>query len=215
MPNWIKWKYFLIEKMSRQGTSSFSIDSLISSPFSSRFGSMMYNSGYVFMPPVSSSMLQYAQSPYGRFPLMPHSPNMYPGHFHSAFTNSVIGNYGRSDIPHSTFSEHVNKPKKRQESPTDVLSEDDDDEYNSHPKDLRLATTCQREDDIDEPGDDDVMSDDTAMGILYFLCFFHKSFNFTTIFLSNILSCSFAHVYSNAFFLSFTRKHFTYFSSCL
>lgn len=178
--------------MSRQGTSSFSIDSLISSPFSSRFGSMMYNSGYVFMPPVSSSMLQYAQSPYGRFPLMPHSPNMYPGHFHSAFTNSVIGNYGRADIPQSTFSEHVNKPKKRlQESPTDAMSEEDEDEYHAHPKDLRLATTCQKEDDIDEPGDDDVMSDDTAIGILCFLYFKKKKtrsmwLNLTIIFLSSI-----------------------------
>lgn len=153
-------------KMSRQGNSSFSIDSLISSPFSSRFGSMMYNSGYVFMPPAPSAMMQYAQAPYGRFPLMSQSPNLYQTPFHSAFTSSGVGNFGRPDIPHSTFLEcHGNLEKRRlQDSPTDILSDEEADDDDSHPKDLRVATSGQKEDrhDTDDNQDDDVMSDGTV-----------------------------------------------------
>lgn len=148
--------------MNHRGSNSFSIDSLISSPFTSRYGSMMYNSGYVFMPPGSSAVLPYAQASYG-FPLT--SRTTYPGHYHSAFSGSVMGNYGRTDIPLSTFNDFMNKPKKlARESPTEVVSDDNDEGDDSHPKDLRVAANCQKEDELamqDENDNDDVMSDNS------------------------------------------------------
>lgn len=152
--------------MNRQGSNSFSIDNLISSPFSSRFGSMMYNNGFVFMPPTSSAMLQFAQAPYGRFPLMPPATNIYQGHFHSAFTNTGIGNYVQSDSPYS-LSDYVNKSKKKlPDSPPIMPTDHDDgaDDEDSYPRDLRIATTCPTDAD-GEDNEDDVMSESSIAGM--------------------------------------------------
>ena len=160
--------YSLIkDTMNHRGSNSFSIDSLISSPFSSRYGSMMYNTGYMFMPPVSSTVLPYAQASYG-FPLTTRSA--FPGPYHSVFSGSAMGNYGRTDIPLSTFNDFINKPKKiTRESPTEVVSDDNEDGEDSHPKDLRVATNSQKEDELtmqDEHDNDDVMSDNSITGMI-------------------------------------------------
>ncbi|WAR06149.1 GBX1-like protein [Mya arenaria] len=139
--------------MSRQGSNSFSIDSLISPSVRSRITPMMYNNNYMMFPQtgssayirsnqeatssdfaLSSAMLQYASS-FQRFPLLPSSGALFPGQLHSAFTNTGYSAYPRIGDFGGFVPSYERQTHKADFD--DALPEDSDDD--GRPKDLRVS----------------------------------------------------------------------------
>lgn len=164
----ICFKLFAMRKMAtnRHGSSSFSIDSLISPTFSSRFGSSMYNNGYVYMPPpingpsrhitgsdsevtLSSAMFQYAQSPFARYPFASPTLSFPSGQIHRAFAATGLQSYGITGTPFIPMNTRGLAMKSSVDNISDLSS---DTEENSQPKDLSVSvsSTIENEDDNNE-----------------------------------------------------------------
>lgn len=167
--------------MSRQGNSSFSIDSLISPSFQSRYGPMSYNSGFMFMPPsgagllrtlgrtepdsvLSSAMMHYAHAPFARYPLLGTTSPLYAGHLPSAYGNSDFTHIARNEYPISSINDYVTKSRKFQSDGHIETLSDREEEDEPAPKDLRMSVSSHIDIDPDIQ-DEDGISDGSVAGI--------------------------------------------------
>ncbi|KAL4229403.1 Homeobox protein GBX-1 [Mactra antiquata] len=164
--------------MNRSGNTSFSIESLISPSFQSRYGPISYNNSYMFMPSMgtgllrtlgrtetdsalSSAMMQYAHTPFARYPLLGTTAHMFPGHLQSAYNSSDIARITRNDFPLTSINDYVSKSRTfDRDGQVETLSDPElDDEEESRPKDLRMTNAIV---DIDSDiHNDDGLSDES------------------------------------------------------
>lgn len=162
--------------MNRQGSHSFTIDALMSPAVGSRIGQSVYNSGYVFMPPagnlnllrglggytstenmLSSAMMHYAQAPFQPFPLMAPTSGLYPGHLHSAFSNTAFHGIP-TRCPTATLAP-LEQSEKLVKRPGFECSPPNEGADASHPTDLRI-TANRTKDDTDDVQEIQISNDE-------------------------------------------------------
>ena len=157
--------------MNRQFCNSFSIDSLIAPSMPTRFGPMLYNNGYVYLPPsgggllspaasnspetpLTSALFGYAHSPYSRFPLQTTAAALFPaGNIQHPFGVGNLNNF----LPYGQrgdFIEHDADISDRHKLKQQRLCVDIEEDV-SQPKDLRVSTSSSTENEDIDTGSED------------------------------------------------------------